>query len=165
MAKVLATGPSGTPIGGLAAVTYVIPPLNYTADFRSLEEGPGRIVMTDITSPTDQPSTLRIAQTSKANVYAGTTIDASAFLANRRGTDTIVEVKEVWSISDAEDPSFLQLMPVRAAITLSLPTSNLITDELVSGLVGRAIAALFAQGDATNADGITALLHGVVGRE
>lgn len=165
MAKVLATGTNDTPVGGLASLTLVVPPHNYTADFRSLEEGPGKIVMSDVTSAVDQPSTLRIAQQSKPNVYVGTSIDSSAFLANKRGTDTILEIKEVWSITDAAVPEFLQLMPARCAITLSLPTHALITDSVVEALVCRAIAALFNQGDATSADGINALLHGVVSRD
>lgn len=165
MAKVLTTGPNGTAIGGLATLTLAVPPLNYDADFRALESVPGKLVMTDITSPQDQPSTIRLAQTSRPNIYAGTSIDPSAFLASRKGVDTIVEAKEVWSITDAADPSFLQLMPARAAITLTLPVSSLVTADVVMGLVGRAVAALFAQGDATHDDGIDALLHGVLSRD
>lgn len=165
MAKVLTTGPDGTPVAGVEFVTLAIPPLNYDVDFRVLEEGPGKLVMTDITSPLDQPATIRVAQQAKPNIYAGTTIDPSAYLANKRGTDTIAEAKETWSITDAGDPTFQQLAPARAAVTLSLPTSALITEELVMGLVGRAVAALFAQGEATYTTGVSALLHGVVSRD
>lgn len=165
MSKTLTHGPSGTAVEGLAAVTYTIPPLNYDADFRAIEEGVGKVVYTDVSSPQDQPSTLRIAQQSKANVYAGTTIDPSVFLANRRGSDTIIEVREVWAETESTDASYLRLMPVRAAITLSLPTAATITYSDVSTLIGRAIAGLFAQADATNEDGITGLLHGVVKRD
>lgn len=165
MAKTLAYGPNSTPVEGLATLTNAIAPVNFAADFRVIEDVPGKLVMADITSSLDQPSTLRIAQQSKANIYAGTTIDPSAFLANRRGTETIVDMRETWAITDSGDPAFLQLAPARAAIMLSLPTSSLITADAVMRLVNRAVASLFAQGDATPADGVNALLHGVVSRD
>jgi hypothetical protein len=143
-------------------VTFPIPPINYTADLREVEDGPGKVVYTDVTSPQDQPSTLRIAQQSRANIYAGTSIDPAAFLATKRGTDTIIEVRQVWMESDSEDSTYLRFAPVRAALTLSLPDSAIVTPDRVADLVQTVIAALFAQGDDTHTDGIAALLHGVV---
>lgn len=164
MSRSLAHGPNGTPVDGLSAVTYAIPPLNYDADFVAIEEGPGRVVYTDVTSAQDQPSTLRIAQQSRPNVYAGTSIDASAYLPNKKGTDTIVEVKETWSITESTDPTFLQQAPVRCAITLTLPTTAVMSYSDVQSLIGRAVAALFTQGEATAEEGLVRLLHGVVKR-
>lgn len=164
MSRVLTKGPSGTPIEGLTVLTFAVAPLNYDADFRVIEEGVGKVIYTDVTSPQDQPSTLRIAQQGNANVYSRTSIDPSAYLPNRRGTDTIVEVREVWSETETTDSALLRLMPVRVAITLSLPTSPLITADAVEELVQRAVAALFTQGEATIAEGLTDLTHGVVKR-
>lgn len=162
MAKTMAFGPNGTSVDGLASITLTSDPLNFDADFRIIDEGPGKVVMTDVTSPLDQPATLRVAQQSKPNVYAGSSIDPSAYIANKRGTDTIVEVREVWSITDDTDPTFLQLVPVRAAISLTLPSTNLVTADAVEQLVMRTVMSLYTQGAATMDAGLGNLLHGVV---
>lgn len=162
MSRTLTHGPNGTPIEGLSTVTIAPAPINFAEDLRVVESGPGRVVYTDVTSPQDQPSTLRIAQQSKPNVYAGTSIDPAAFLATKQGIDTVVEIREVWSEVDSTDSTYLKLIPVRAAITLNLPVASQVTSTEVALLVNRVVAALFAQGDATIADGLTDLLHGVV---
>lgn len=165
LTKQINMGPNGTAVSGLTALTdLAISPLNYDADFRVLEEGPSRVVMTDVTSPIDQPSTLRIAQTSRANIYAGTDIDPSAFLATRKGSDTIVEFREVWEETDSVDATYRALIPVRCAITLTLPVSASVTPGMVQDLITRTFSALYEQGDALSVDGITDLLHGVVKR-
>jgi len=165
MAKVLTMGPNRTPVEGITSLALSqFAPLNFVADFRAIEEGPGKVVLADVTTPVDQPSTLRIAQQSKPNVYAGTSIDPSAYLPNRKGVDTIVELKQVWAITDSEDASYLRHVPVRCAITLSLPTTSVITSEDVETLVCRTIAGMFAHADDEMDAGINALLHGVVSK-
>lgn len=162
MTKSLVFGPNGTPVGGVSEVAITVAPLNYAADFRRVEEGASKIVYTDVTAPQDQPSTIRIAQQSRPNVYAGTTIDPSVFLPNKRGTDTIIEVREVWSEVDSADTSYLRMFPVRAALTLTVPDASQVTVAAVQRVVQRLFAALAEQGEANTDSGIAALLHGVV---
>lgn len=162
MSRSLAHGPQGTPVEGITTVDITADPLNYDADFRLLESKPGHVIYTDLTSPIDQPNTLRISISERANVYAGTSIDPSVFLPTRKGMDIIIESRGVWKESDSTDPTFVHLMPVRAALTLTLPTCDLIDASQVNALVERVTAALFDQGATTTATGISALLHSVV---
>lgn len=162
MAQLLKYGPTSTAVGGLASITFPISPLNFVADFSAVEEGPGKVVYTDVTAPIDRPSTLRIARVVRPNIYAGTGISDAAMLPSRKGTDTVVEIKEVWELSDSLDPMFLKHLPVRAAITLNLPQSSVVTADAVERLIGRAVAAVFAQADGDMTIGINALLHDVV---
>lgn len=164
MTKTVSTGTSSTAQAGITPLTFPVSPLNYDADFGVLEEGPGKIVYTDVTAPQDQPSTLRIATRDIANVYAGTSIDPSVFLPSRKGTDTIVEVREVASVVDSTDATFLQQFPSRFALTMSLPDTAYVTDDFVLAGVARVVAALFAQGDQTAATGIADLLRRVARR-
>lgn len=165
MTKSTSYGPNGTPVEGLASVTFTVAPLNYDADFAELESGPGKVVYTDISSPQDQPSTLRIAQSSRPNIYAGTSIDPSVFLPSRKGVDTIVEVREVWSQTDSDDSTYLKQAPVRAALTLTLPENGIVTADAVARLVQRVVAALYLQGEATYANGIDAINHGALKKD
>lgn len=167
MAKTTSYGPVGTPVGDpvITAVTFEVTPLNFDADFRTVEEGASKIVLTDITSPQDQPSTIRISQAARPNVYAGTSIDASAYLPNKKGTDTVVEVREVHAVTDDTDPAFLLQFPVRAAFTLNVPDSAYVTPALVKRLLARVVAAMAEQASATLDSGIDALLHGAVKKD
>lgn len=162
MSKTLSHGPSGTAVEGVSAVTIAPPPINFEADMLEVESGVGRVVYTDITSPSDQPSTLRIVATPKANVYAGTSIDPSVFLPSKRGTDLYIETREIWSVTDTVDTAFRQDFPLRVGLAISAPDTSYITDEDIEAAVGRVVAALYSQGEATPDLGITALLHGVV---
>lgn len=162
MTRSVSYGPNGTSVPDVTAVTFPVAPLNYDADFQLIEDSARRVVYTDVTSPRTQPSTLRIAQQSRPNVYAGTTIDPAVFLPIKKGTDTIIELREVWSEVDSTDTSYLKLFPVRAAITLTLPDADQVTADAVLRLVARAVAALYVQGDDDHEAGIEALLRGVV---
>lgn len=162
MSRVVTRGPVGTDLAVNPTTTLTFKALNFPADFREIEDAPGKVVLTDITTPLDQPSTIRVAQTSRPNVYAGTTLDPSVHLPNKKGTDTIVEVREIWSETETTDPSYQRMFPVRVAITMSLPNASQVSTADATALVLRAVAALGKAGDNNITTGITDLLHGVV---
>jgi len=162
MSKVVTFGPNSTPVEGLASLTLTMPPLNFLADYKEVDEGPGRVLYTDISSPREQPATLRIAQTSRANVYAGSTIDPMVFLPNKKGTDTIVELRQIVAVTDTEDSTFLEMFPVRIAVTTTYPDTSYLTANALESLLLQVVAAHFEQGAATVDSGLTLLSHGVV---
>lgn len=162
MTKSLTYGPNPTAVGGLTNVTFSPAPIHFAADMVRIESGAGKVVYTDVTAPVDQPATLRIAQAFRSNVYAGTSIDAASMLPSKRGVDIVVEQKEVWLGSDTSDATYHPLMPVRCAITLNVPLAAQVTPDAVEHLIGRTVAALYAQGDGDITAGLNALLHGVV---
>jgi hypothetical protein len=163
VAKTFGYGPNGSSVPDVSGNIGVLgPALNYDLDFREIESGTGFKVYTDITSPVDQPATIRIAHKERANVYAGTSIDPSVYLPTRRGVDTIIEVREVWTESDSEDSSYLRQVPVRAAITLTLPAYGNVSTEDVEHLLSRLVVSLFEQSEDSIDTGLEALLHGVV---
>lgn len=162
MAKSLSYGPNSTAVAGVANVTFSPAPINFVADMRSVEEGAGKVVYTDVTSPIDQPATLRIAQAIRPNVYAGTSVENASMLPSKRGVDIVVETKEMWRESDDTDPTYDRLIPVRCAITLNLPIAAQVTPDAVEHLIGRTVAALYKQGEDDITAGLNALLHGVV---
>lgn len=163
MARTVSTGTNGTAQAGITPLTFAMNPVNFTADFKIIEDGPGKVIYTDLTAPLDQPSTIRIAQQNKANVYAGTSIDPSVYAASKSGTDTIVELREVWRETDSVDTTYQVDLPMRGALTLSIPNASQISAAMVETFAKRLVAAaLYAQGVQTPSTGINALLHGVV---
>lgn len=161
MAKVIATGTTDTAFAGSTALTVPIPGLNWGVDFRSLSSVPGEVIATNLSSPMDQPETFRFSQRAKANIYAGTDIDVSAYLPTRQGLDTLIECREVWVETDTLDSTYRKLMPGKCGITLSFPAYGNVTPEMVLSLLKRTVAAAFEQGVVTST-GISALQHGVL---
>lgn len=166
MGKTIAYGPNGTAVAGVTAITFAVAPLNFDADFQRIDGGAGSAwIATDVTSAREFPSTVRIAQQSRANVYAGTSIDPSCYLSTKRGTDTIVEVREVHSEVDSEDSTYLKAWPMRLAITLTAPDANQVDAASIQRMLARAVAALAVQGDDELTAGLNNLLHGVVRKD
>jgi len=160
----LSYGPSGTPVAEVATgieIDTTIVALNFDSDLMIEDEGPGKVIYTDITSPSDRPSTLRIAQTVRPNVYAGSGVPETLSLASKKGLDTVIEVKEVWEFVD--DDSFATYnFPVRCAITLNVPMSQYVTTAAVQDLLTRTIAGIAAPKEDTIGTGLDRLLHRVV---
>jgi hypothetical protein len=162
MAKVLATGISSTPISGVTSPEIVIPLQNWHEDFGVQVDDPGELIVTAVTSPVDQPAIFRISQRANANVYAKSPIDPAAYLPVKSGTETLIERKEVWSLTDTLDAAYGKLMPVRCGITITVPASAEIKDSDVLNLVLRTLAGLFDSSDPDGSTVVNALLHGVL---
>lgn len=163
MATVVDYGPDGSGIVGVTAVTHPVQVLNFVADFATIEDVPGQVTITDITAPADRPSKIRIAQRERTNVYAGTSIDSGVFLPNKRGTDTLVEVTEVWEGTDTVLTDVLYHFPVRCAVSFTVPATEYVTSTEVSALIARTLAAALKVQDAdgtADLSGLEALLHG-----
>jgi hypothetical protein len=161
MAKSISTGYTDTAISGFTSLPLTAPAVNYSEDYRILSEGPAEVILTNVKSPVDQPSTFRFAQRANKNVYAGLGVDPSAYLPIQQGTDTVVQVKELWSETDADDSTYRKLIPASCGITLSLPAYGSITEAQALALVLRTVAGLFEQ-KSSDGTGIAALLRGVL---
>lgn len=147
-------------------VTLAVFPLNFAADWRIVEQAPGKVVYTNVKAPVDQPSTIRIAQTVRPNVYAGTGIEPTAQCPTKRGCDTVVELKMVGKVTDSDDPDFVQYLPIRMAFTMNLPVSSDIGSTEVNNLLMALLGAIPAKvNDELFYDGLNDLLHGVVEKQ
>lgn len=166
MAKTVTYGPNSTAVAGVPAVTFAVAPLNYDADFLRVDESNGRSwIGTDITAPRGNPSTVKIAQRAVSNVYGNTSIATAAQLPSKRGTDTIIEVREIHHESDSEDSTYGVDWPMRLAITFTAPDANQVTAAAIERMLARAVAAIAEQGDDTLTAGLDKLLHGVTRKD
>lgn len=161
MAKTISTGYTDTAIAGNPAMTVTIGKINWAADHRMTQDDPGEVILTNVTSPVDQPETSRFSQRKVANVYSSTDIDPSAYLPNKAGTATLLELREIWAETDSVDTTYRKLMPMKAGITLTLPANPNITSDQVRDFLLRAVSLAFETGTVTSA-GIAALTRGVM---
>jgi len=165
MTKSLVTTPANTAFGTPHTHNLSVPLINWNADYRILSQSPGEVVFTDVLSTIDRPRTFRVSQRVKPNVYAGTNIDPSVYLPNRQGLDTLIEYRDVLTITDSGDATYRADVPVKVGITISVPVgTDLVDATLVADtLLPAAIAGCFNPNEASPFHtGMTDLLHGVL---
>jgi len=133
--------------------------VNFTEDFIVLSDDPGQAIYSDVTSPTDQPSIVRVSVKPRPNIYAGTDIDASMAIPNKGGLEVFVEVRDVLNVVDDDDASYLRQIPVRFAVAASLPRHPLFTAEQAEFMLARAVGAFLSIED-RGLVGLEAILHG-----
>lgn len=142
MARVLDLGPNNTPVTGDTPFALSVDSLDWEGEFSLISEVPGKVVYGDRTAPVDRPANITIAQRSRANVYAGTSIDPSMYLPTKRGLDTLVEITQVLEVTDDQDTTYLKQVPVRLALTMTTPITSAVDDSTLYALVFRLIQAV-----------------------
>lgn len=143
MSKTIHTNYTDTTVTGGTAVSLTLPQLNYAADFRVTKDEPSEAIVTNLTSPIDQPERIRWAHNNVADVYKNTGIDPTLYYASRRGTQFLCQLTDVYSVTDSADASYLAMLPVEAHLVLKVPNNDLISPEIAEGIVTRMLAGLY----------------------
>lgn len=146
MSKQVNFGYTDTPIDGVTTLVLDRGKLNFGADFSPVNLKNGEATVTNVTSPQDRPEKLRFAISRIDNIYKGSGISPSAQAASVRGTNLLVQLTEVASITDTVDPSFRVDVPISAHIVLKIPAIEQITEDQLIAVVGRLVSGLFETG-------------------
>lgn len=159
MAKVLSTNYVDTPISGVSSLKLERGLLNFGADFKVKSDEPNEVVITNLTSPVVYPERMRISSSEVVNVYNGSSIEPSLYSPTKRGTSLLVQLTEIWKVTDTDNPSYEIALPVSAHLVIKVPNHELVTPAAVENLVGRTISGLYETGQTTTTR-LTALLRG-----
>lgn len=158
MAKTLSVNYTDTAIPGVTSLNFARGLVNY-GDFKVKSDQPNEVVLTNLTSPVVYPERFRISVSDVGNVYTGSSIEPSLFAPTKRGTSLLVQLTEIWKVTDSADPSLEQALPVSAHIVIKVPNHELVTPAAVQTLLGRLISGLYETGT-TDTTRLTALLRG-----
>lgn len=143
------------------AKTVSIPDLSYGKDFAVTRDTPDEVVITNTTSPIDQPETFRFGYSNVADVYKNTGIDPSVASVSRRGVSLVVQMNDILRVgcsSETECNPVQFDLPISTHIVVKVPLNQYITADLVKQEILRNVAALFGTGEITSAR-IDALLR------
>lgn len=162
MAKVKSLGYTDTTIQGVSELNFSRGLLNFEKDFRIKSNTAGKeIVLTNITSPVDRPEKLRIGYSEVANVYNGTGVEPTVSAPTKKGTQILVQLTEVISVTDSADADYRLDLPVSYHVVIKVPTSEYVTSsDIVTGL-GRLVSGLFDTGVSTTTR-LDAILRGAL---
>lgn len=159
MAKALSVNYTDTAISGVSSLSFSRGLVNFGADFVVKSDEPGEVILTNLTSPVVYPEKMRISSSEVANVYNGSSIEPSLYAPTKRGTSLLVQLSEVWKVTDTVDASIEAALPVTAHLVIKVPNHELVTPAAVQTLVGRLISGLYETGDLSTTR-LTALLRG-----
>lgn len=159
MAKQISVNYTDTAISGVSSLKLERGLVNFGADFKIKSDAPGEVIMTNLTSPVVYPEKIRISVSDVANVYTGSSIEPSLYAPTKRGTSLLVQLTEIWKVTDTVDSTFEAALPVSAHLVIKVPNHELVTPAAVQTLVGRLISGLYETGS-TDTTRLTALLRG-----
>lgn len=134
--------------------TLSIPDLSYAKDFAVTRDTPDEVVITNTTSPIDQPETIRFGYTTVADVYRNTGIDPSVAAVSKRGASIVIQLNDILRVSCGSETSCSPVqfdLPISTHIVVKVPINQYITADLVKQEVLRNVAALFGTGEVTSA--------------
>lgn len=133
--------------------------LNFAKDFRVKSENGKTLILTNLTSPLDRNEEIMYSVSSIQNIYDKTDIDPSVYAPSKRGISLYAKISETYQVSDDTDAEFVQNLPIKASISISVPASQYITATEVQTIVARLVSTLYETGSEST-DRLNALLRG-----
>lgn len=145
---------------GVASPTIEVVGLNYAKDFRlSSKSEPERTVLVNTTSPRDAEEKMILASSTVKDIYSNTDIPSAYRAGSRSGISILVQLNDIWSMTDSADPTYRVDLPVSAHLVLRVPSSYVTTDD-VKGMISRMLGGLYETGS-TDTSRLDALLRGI----
>lgn len=159
MTKQISVNYTDTAIPNVSSLKLERGLVNFGADFKVKSDEPGEAIVTNLKSPLVYPERFRFSVSDVGNVYAGSSIEPSLYAPTKRGTSLLVQLTEIWKVTDSVDSSLEMALPVSAHLVIKVPNNDLVSPVLVEELVGRLISGLYETGD-TSTTRISAMLRG-----
>lgn len=130
-----------------------IPDLDYNKDFAVTKDESDTVVITNVTSPIDQPETIRWSYQNVNDVYRNTGIDPSMTATTKRGVSIVGQVNDVMRVTTDEESGCCGVsydLPLEAHVVIKVPLNQNVTSDVALALVKRAFATLFSTGSVTS---------------
>lgn len=158
MSKNTSTGYADTAISGVTAPSVTLPIINFSDDYRVKSESTSEVILCNITTPLDQPATIRYGYSEIANIYKNSSINSDFISGPRKGANLLAQITETVKVTDSVDASFSQYLPVSAHLVLKVPQSAYIDSTQMQRIIQRLLATLYTNG----VPNLPALLKGVI---
>lgn len=159
MPKTTSFGYTDTVPTGGATKEFPRPNLNYSADFAKMEDSENKCIITNLTSPYDQPESMRFELSDIKNIYNGTSIDPSAYAASRAGISLVCQVNDVLRVTDSEDSTYQVDLPISVHFVIKMPKSQYITASDIEKVVARCVSSMYDT-DSNGTSRLDALVRG-----
>ncbi|DAD50977.1 TPA_asm: coat protein [ssRNA phage SRR6960509_3] len=159
MSKSIDFGYTDTAIGGSPTLNLLRGSVNFGADFRVKTDKKDELVLTNITSPIDRPEKFRIAYSVVENAYTGSGISPGYQAPSLKGASVLIQLTEVASITDSEDPSFRVDAPISVHCVVKVPAIEELTETHIQTVLARMLSGFYETGSTTTTR-LKALIRG-----
>lgn len=131
-------------------LTLEIPTLSYAKDFSVKSDTSNEVVLTNVTSPLDQPETIRFAIQNIGNVYTGTSVAVENRSVSQRGVQLLIQLNDILRVEAADEGNNPCCetgfdLPISSHIVIKVPLNQYVNADIVLAVVQRNIAALFEE--------------------
>lgn len=150
----------------LTTLNVAVPQLSYAKDYSVRTERAEEVILTNTTSPLDQPETIRYAIQNVGNVYAGTPVAVESQSVTKRGVQLLIQLNDILRVTPDEESSSNCCciapydLPISTHIVIRVPLNSNVTADTVLQVVKRNVAALF-EGNNTSAR-LNSMLRGAL---
>lgn len=146
MSKSTSWGLTDTPINGVTSLNFQRGLLNFSSDFSVSESSPKECKLVNLTSPLDRVERVTIATTPVASIYKDSGIDPKVQAPSKKGTQVLVKIQDILSVSDSADPGYRIDLPLQAHMVLRFPNDETITADVILKQLGRMISCIYDTG-------------------
>lgn len=137
--------------------------LDIAASYAVKSQSSSEVILTNLTSPDDQPETVKIAVQEIKDIYANTGIDPNYYAQSKKGRSIVVSFQDDYRITDSE--LGITDCPIQAHVVLKVPQNQNVSVEQVTNVIDRLYSFLYninAAGTALSDDYISRLLKSAV---
>lgn len=120
--------------------------LTFGHDYAKTKDVAGEAIITNLTSPTDCPETLRFSTSAIADIYKNSGITPEFRSPSKRGFTLLCQNRAVYTVTDTLDPSYRVDLPIEAHIVIKAPSDANITSDMLVYLLGRTVSGFYNLG-------------------
>lgn len=158
MSIVKTFGNTDTPVTGASAPTITLPVINFNVDYRVKTDSTKEVILTNITSPLDQPETIRFGYTEVANIYSNSGLNSDQIIGSKKGINLLTQINTTLKVTDDSSGAHLGYLPISAHLVLKVPQSGYVDQGVITSVVNRLIGTLFSNGTSN----VMALIKGAM---
>lgn len=138
-------GYTDTPISGVTAPKITVPVINFNEDYRVKASSAKEATIVNISSPLDQPESIRFAVSEVADVYAGAGLSSEQIIGSKAGTRLLAQLNMTAKVTD-ESGMIVSYLPLSAHLVIKVPKSAYVTNDLIDTVKNRLIGTLYDNG-------------------
>lgn len=150
MAKSVALNHTDSAVDGVSTLSLDLDILNYGTDFVVVQDEPGEVILSNLTSPVGKAEKIRMAYNVVKDVYKSADIDSSLQVVSKRGSKLFGQLTQVYTVTDDTDTTYEKAIPMEAHIVMTIPDDEIVTDAMVYDLLTRSISMFLETGVSTD---------------
>lgn len=123
--------------------------IDWASNFGAVDLTARQTIVTNVTSPVDQPEKVTFSTRSVKDIYGSSNINPAFRDVRSDGLSVVTILEDVLSVTDTEDSTYRVDFPVKVTLTITAPVSGYMTGDALLHAATRAIGATFDHGSVT----------------